>query len=345
MQELKFAVFGAGFWSNYQIAGWRELEGVRPVAICDPNLEKARVTAEKFAIPKAYANAEDVMDHESLDFIDIIADVESHLPLTKLAFENGLDVVCQKPMAPSFEECQYLVELGKRCGQRFFVNENFRWQAPVRRVKALLDAAVAGTPFKARVTFCSAFPVFDNQPFLKELKRFILTDVGTHILDICRYLFGEADYLTCHTKRVNQEIMGEDVANVFMEMNNGMHCYAEMSYASKLEHQVFPQTLLLIECDQGAIELTRGLKIKVTNGQGTIEEEVIPKTYHWADPAYMLIHSSIVDTHRNILNGLQGGLAETTAEDNLETLRLVWASYWSAEHKQTVRIDKFHGYE
>ena len=102
-------------------------------------------------------------------------------------------------------------------------------------------------PFKARVSFCSAFPVFDNQPFLAELEHFILTDIGSHVLDICRFLFGEVRSVSALHKEVNKKIKGEDVANVLMEMENGLHCFAEMSYASILEKESFPQTLVLVE--------------------------------------------------------------------------------------------------
>ena len=64
-------------------------------------------------------------------------------------------------------------------------------------------------------------------------------DIGSHVLDICRFLFGEANSLYCLTQTVNATIKGEDVANVLMEMSNGIHCYAEMSYASILEKEVF----------------------------------------------------------------------------------------------------------
>ena len=115
-----------------------------------------------------------------------------------------------------------------------------------------MDSGVIGRAFKARVSFCSPFPVFDNQPFLAELDKFILTDIGSHVLDICRFLFGEAKSLYCLTQRVNQKIKGEDVANVLMEMQTGLHCYAEMSYASVLEKEAFPQTLVLVEGDKGS---------------------------------------------------------------------------------------------
>ena len=345
MHRLKFAVFGAGFWSNFQIAGWKELEGLSLEAICDPQIEKSQRMAEKFDIPKIYTSAAELMAHETLDFVDIISDVDNHLPLAKMAAEKGLHVVCQKPMAPSLKECKEMVEVCKKHGVKLFINENFRWQAPIRKVKQLMQSGVVGKPFKGRVTFCSAFPVFENQPFLKQLDRFILTDIGSHTLDICRYLFGEASSVRCLTQRLNPEIKGEDVATVLMEMSDSLHCYAEMSYASILEQEVFPQTLILIEADKGSIELAADMTVKVTNQEGTQREQVLPKFYPWADPDYALIHSSIVDTQKNLLQGLRGGSAETTGEDNYQTSKLVWACYHSAENNQLVMMNEFTGHE
>jgi len=341
MKELKFAVFGAGFWSNFQIAGWQELPGLQLIALCDPNLEKCQQLAKKFGITKTYTDPNDLLEHENLDFVDIITEVNSHFELTLLAADHGLNIVCQKPMAPSLEQCLTMVQTCKEQGVKLFVNENFRWQAPIRKVKSIMEKGVIGTPFKARVSFCSAFPVFDNQPFLKQLDHFILTDIGSHVLDICRFLFGEADRLFCLTKRVNPDIQGEDVANVLMEMKNGVHCYAEMSYASRLEREVFPQTLILIEGDKGSIELAANFTIKVTTTQGTVQEIVEPTTYDWIDPEYAVVHSSIVDTQADILNGLRGGVSETTGEDNYQTSRLIWASYWSAENNRAVELEHF----
>jgi predicted dehydrogenase len=201
-----------------------------------------------------------------------------------------------------------------------------------------MDEGVIGKPFKARVSFCSAFPVFDNQPFLAELEHFILTDIGSHVLDICRFLFGEAKSLYCLTQRVNQKIKGEDVANVLMQMKNGLHCYAEMSYASVLEKEAFPQTLVLIEGDKGSLNLTNDLELRITTRQGTTARKVVPVIYDWLDPAYAVVHSSIVDCNRDILYGLRGGKAETTGEDNFKTVQLVWAAYESASTNKVINF-------
>ena len=338
MKRLRFAVIGTGFWCNYQIPAWQELNEVELVAVYNRTADKADVVAKKFGVPAVYTNVEQLLDEQAPDFIDIITNVETHKQFTLLAADHGIDVVCQKPMAPSLEEAREMVE-GCRAGQvRFFVHENFRFQAPIRALKDAMQSGVIGEPFKARVSFCSAFPVFDNQPFLAELDHFILTDIGSHILDICRFLFGDAKSLTCLTRRVNKNIRGEDVADVMMEMQNGLHCFAEMSYASILEKESFPQTLVLIEGDNGSLHLTNDFELKITTRKRTTSSIIQPKLYQWVDPDYAVVHSSIVDCNKDILKGLQGGEAETTGDDNYKTVQLVWAAYESAASGKTVYL-------
>lgn len=340
--KLRFAVIGTGFWANYQIPAWMELPGVELVALYNRTTAKAESLAAKYKVPRVYASVDELLRAETLDFVDIITDVDTHLPFTEAAAERGIPVICQKPMAPSLAMANEMVSFCNHRNVPFFIHENWRWQAPIREVKRLLRDNAIGDVFKARVTFCSAFPVFDNQPFLAELDQFILTDIGSHILDVCRFLFGDAESLLCHTKTVNKKIKGEDVANVMMKMNTGVSCLAEMSYASILEREAFPQTLMLIEGANGSIQLTYDHVIRVTTRSGTEVIHANPKTYPWADPAYALVHSSIVDCNRDILNALTGvAQAETTGHDNLETVRLVHAAYASASQNKLIFMKDF----
>jgi predicted dehydrogenase len=345
MQKLKFAVIGTGFWSTFQVAAWRELEGVELVACYNRTRPRADALAQQFGIPNVYDDIDELLNrhqHE-LDFVDIITDVDTHPLFVTKAAERGIAVICQKPMGPSRDAARQMVDTCQKANVRFYIHENFRWQTPIRQVKTILESGVIGKPFKARVTFCSGFPVFDNQPFLAELEQFILTDIGSHILDICRFLFGEAQSLYCQTNRVNPRIKGEDVANVIMKMTGGLTCYAEMSYASILEREAFPQTLISIEGETGSIVLTHDFVIKTTtrqNGHTKTEQTIAsPPVYSWADPAYAVVHSSILDCNRNLLSDLQGaGSAETTGPDNLKTIELVYAAYDSAARNEVINL-------
>lgn len=340
-KPLRFAVIGCGFWAQYQIAAWKELEGAELVAVCDRDAEKAAQTAEKFSAPRFYTDARQLFEKEKLDFVDIITTVDAHADFVKMAASYGVAAICQKPLGPDLQTAKEMVEACKKADIPLFVHENFRWQAPIRQVKQVLDSGKIGEVFKGRVTFCSAFPVYDNQPVLAEIDKFIIADIGSHVLDIARYLMGEVDNLRCLTKRVNPKIKGEDVANVLMEMKSGAHCFVEMSYASLLEREAFPETLLLIEGSKGSIRLDCDFQLSITSPKEIEKRKVNPQMYSWVNPDYALVQSCMVDLNRDFLQALQHGKqAEITGEDNYRTMQLVYASYASAEKGEVVQIEE-----
>lgn len=331
---------GTGFWSRYQLAGWMEAGGVECVAFYNRTIAKAEALAVEFGIPRVYASAEELLDRESIDFFDVCTDVGTHACFTRLAAQRGIPVVCQKPMATSYEEAASMVDACKSAGARLFINENWRWQTPVRALMQELRSGVIGPVFRARISMVSGFSVFDNQPFLKELDQFILTDMGSHLLDASRALFGEARTLYCQTQKIHNDIRGEDVATVMLGMESGATVLVEMGYAgTPLERDRFPETSVFVEGPLGSLELTPDFWIRRTTREGTHIRRVPPPRYAWANPAYDVVHSSIVECHKNLLAALRGEcVAETTGEDNLKTVKLVFASYESAARRQTVEV-------
>ena len=339
MKELRFAVIGTGFWAQYQLPAWCELPGVRCIALCDRDQSKAAAMAREFGVPATYASAEELLARERPDFVDIITSVETHSSMVRLAAEHRTPVICQKPMAPSIAEAEKMIASCVSNKVWFAVHENWRWQRPIREFKRALASGEIGEVFRARIDYCNSFPVFENQPFLKELEQFILTDMGTHILDVARFLFGEVTQLYCQTHRVHPDIKGEDAATVMMSTTSGATVTCNLSYASKLEQDRFPEAFILVEGTRGSLELASDYWIRKTTTEGTQARRCPPPFYPWADPRYGLVHGSIVDCHRDLLRGLQTGSSpETSAEDNLKTLKLVFAAYDSAAQKKTIPI-------
>ncbi|MBE0696971.1 MAG: Gfo/Idh/MocA family oxidoreductase [Anaerolineaceae bacterium] len=342
MTDLHFAVLGTGFWSHYQIPAWFEVGGVKITALYNRTVSKAVKVAEKYALNDArvYGDPEELLRKEKLDFIDIITEIEGHSPLVHLAAKYKVPVICQKPMAPDLATAEQMVMACRDAGVPFFIHENFRWQTPIRALKKVLDEGKIGKPFRATITFASGYPVFANQPFLKTIDHFIVSDLGSHTLDVARFLFGEASLLFCQTRKVHGDIKGEDVATILLETENNVTVVIKMAYAENyLEKDPFPQTMFFIEGERGSIELDMNYWLRVTTSEGTQAQRVPPPRYLWADPEYDVVHSSIVPCNANILRGLKGeGMAETTGEDNLRTVRLVFACYQSAASGQSIQI-------
>lgn len=181
-----------------------------------------------------------------------------------------------------------------------------------------------------------------NQPALRELDQFILTDLGAHILDVARFFFGEAVSLYCVTKKTLADTLrGENVATVVMEMGEAKTTVVcEMAYAkTPLERECFPQTLIFIEGEEGSLELCQDCWVRLTTRAGTHCVRRAPKHYPWADPAYDIVHASIVDCNANLLAALRNeGRAETTGDDNLKTMNLVFSSYESSRAGNVIKF-------
>ncbi len=337
MKELRFAIIGTGFWARYQLAAWREIPGARCVALCNRTRAKAEALAREFGVPAVYEGAEELLRREKADFLDIITDVDTHSRFVHLAAAYKTPVICQKPLAPSIAEAEKMVAVCAAENVRLSVHENWRWQTPIRELRKVLDSGVIGPVFRARIDYCNSFPVFDNQPFLKTLEQFILTDMGSHIFDVTRFLFGEAARLFCQTHQITPGIMGEDAASVMLRMQSGATVTVNLSYASRVEHDRFPETFLHIEGALGSVELAPDYWLRITTERGTETRRCPPPAYAWADPRYALVHSSIVACHANLLRALQTNTApETSAADNLKTLKLVQAAYDSARGNRAV---------
>lgn len=93
--EVRVAVVGASFWAGYQTAAWRELPGVRVVAVCDRDPARAERLAALRGVPAWYADAAEMLDREKPDLLDVVTDSAGNAPLVKLAAGKRVPVVCQ----------------------------------------------------------------------------------------------------------------------------------------------------------------------------------------------------------------------------------------------------------
>ena len=343
-RTLRFAVFGAGFWAPFQIAAWREVGGVECVAVYNRTRAKAEALARQFDIPAVFDDPERLLADVRPDFVDNVTEIGGHKPLSLLCARRAVPAICQKPLAATLADARQIVAAFRKAQVPFFVHENWRWQAPMQRLRALLAGGTIGVPLRARLTMVSGFDVFANQPALRSLEQFILADLGTHLLDVARVLFGEARTLYCRTARTRvPHVAGETVATVLLTMGEPeAHVTVELGYAgTPLEpstREVFPQTLAFVEGTRGSIELAADYVIRVTTARGTTVRRHPPPRFTWADSRYDVVHASIVSCCEDLLRGLRGQPGgETTGEDNLKTLALVFGAYESARTGRAIR--------
>ena len=116
--DLRFAIFGTGFWAQYQLAAWREIPDVRCVALFNRTRRKAEQLGRRFEIEAVYDDAEALLDREKPDFVDIITDVWTHRRFVELCASKQVPVICQKPLGPGLAEAEAMQRACAGNGQR-----------------------------------------------------------------------------------------------------------------------------------------------------------------------------------------------------------------------------------
>jgi predicted dehydrogenase len=273
------------------------------------------------------------------DFVDIATTVQSHRALVEMAAANGIPAICQKPFAPSLADAKAMVAACATAGVPLMVHENFRWQTPIQAVKTALAAGAIGQPFWARFSFRSGYDVFSGQPYLAEGERFIIEDLGIHTLDVARFILGDVTSLTARTKRVNPTIRGEDVATILLDHEGGVASIVDVSYATKLLVEPFPETLIELDGSEGTIRLSQGYRLEINNNNGVEVQDVSPALLPWASRPWHNIQESVLAIQQHWTDSLaSGGETSTSGADNLKTFALVEAAYASAAAHAPVDI-------
>jgi D-apiose dehydrogenase len=344
VRKLRGGLIGCGFFAINHLHGWRDAKGVEIAAICDQNGQRLASVGEQFSIAPRYADAETMLAREQLDFVDIATTAASHRALVELAARHGVHVICQKPIAPSLADAKAMVAACDKAGVRMMVHENFRWQSPLQKVKQVISSGEIGEAFWGRVSFRSAYDVFSGQPYLAEGKRFIVEDLGIHALDVARFLFGDVANVSARIKRVNPDINGEDVATILLDHGQGVASIVDCSYATHLENELFPQTLLEIDGSKGSLRLGADYQLTVTRRGATRKTNVSPPVLPWASKPWHNIQESVALIQQHWVDCLLAGReAETSGHDNLKTFALVEAVYQSAATGRTVLLEELLG--
>lgn len=337
---MKGAVIGCGFFAQNQLHAWRDIAGVEIVALCDRDPIRLRDSAEAFGIERCYQDAAELFSAGGFDFVDVATTVGSHRPLVEMAARTGVHVICQKPFAENMRDARAMVAAVQAAGKTLMVHENFRWQSPIQAALKIVNSGAIGTPFFGRVSFRSGYDVFSGQPYLAEGERFIIEDLGIHILDISRAFFGDATQITATTRRINPNIKGEDVATMLLSHEGGATSMVDCSYATQRLPETFPQSLLEIDGPKGTLRLDAGYRLTLQTTDET-HQDVSPPLLPWAQKPWHNIQESVRSIQQHFVDCITAGTQpETSGADNLKTLALVEAAYLSAAQGRSVALSE-----
>jgi predicted dehydrogenase len=331
--RIALGLVGCGFFAQNHLHSWKDLaaEGVDIVAVCDIDPAKAKAAAEAFDVPHWYTEAEAMFREQNIGLVDIATRMDTHRPLVELAIQHRVPAIVQKPFAPALADCAALTKAAEDAGVFLAVHENFRFQVPMRRAVAVLRSAAIGEPSWARISFRTGYDIYEGQPYLLNEERFVIIDLGAHVLDLARIFLGEVERVSAETQKRNPRVRGEDTATMLLRHTSGGVSVVECTYEAHRVPDPFPETLVEIEGPRGAIALKAGPTMEVTTDGRMTSVDVDAPVLDWAERPWHIVQESVYAACAHMLQAVRAsGEADTCARDNLKTFALCEAAYESA---------------
>ncbi len=339
--KLKGVVIGAGYFAPFQLKAWKRIPEVSIGAVCDRDRGRAEIAATRFDIPRWYDDYRTLIDREKPDFVDVITPPDTHLAVCKYAASHRAAVICQKPLAPTFEQAQQLVNAMRKAGVRFMVHENWRWQPWYRQIKSIQQRGSIGEfiHFYFRMRTGDGWgenAYLERQPYFRDYPRLLIYETGVHFIDMFRFFFGEVRSVYTHMRRINPVIRGEDVAQVFLSFKNGPTALLDANRYNEAVETPDPRLTfgeLRIDATGGHLEMDGCSRIRIKPlGKTMYDHPYAHESLNFAGESCYFLQRHFVECMKT------GREFESEGMDYLRTLRVVEACYSSASEQRVVEL-------
>lgn len=154
MTKLKAAVIGCGSVARIGHVRWyKKNRDVTLVALCSKRAKAAKWLADLYDVPRVYTDMYEMLEKEKPDLVSVTTSIPYHHDPTVAALKSGANVLVEKPMAVTLEECDDMIRTASKRNLKLVVGFNKRQQQGLRKVKELIDSGKVGSPVYAFVHF------------------------------------------------------------------------------------------------------------------------------------------------------------------------------------------------
>ena len=314
-----------------------EVEVAGYVDVVPANLEAMR--AEHGVPPSAcYADLGEALREVRPEGVLCITPPQFHRDVAVTALRAGCHVLTEKPLADTWEACREMAAEARRAGRILMVAQNYRYSTPVQTLRAAIAGGGIGRPGQAAVEFFRG-PHFGG--FRDVMPYPLVVDMAIHLFDMMRFLLG-ADPVSLWAQGWNPDwswYKGDASATVVVEMRSrdegpGAGRTVRVTYtgswcANGGETPWNGEWKVL--CEDGCARLV-GDRVAVQRRDGQAWEEV-PSVQMERSGQDWLLHEFVTAVR-------EGRSPQTSAEDNLRSIEMVFAAVESMRTGRVVELGR-----
>lgn len=340
---IQVAIIGTGGIANAHIQAYLQFpQRCKIVALVDIVPEKAERMKEQYRLAEAqvYSSHREVLDRKDIDLADVCTPPFVHASISIDCLRAGMNVVCEKPMAASLEECDAMLRARDESGKKLSIIAQNRFRQPIRNLKALLDSGIAGEVRSAQVDsfwwrgHCY-YDLWWRGTWEKEGGGCTLNHAVHHI-DMLLWMMGLPESVTSVLSNVAHD--NAQVEDLSMSILRYPRSLAQLT-ASVIHHG--EEQRLVFQCERAKIAAPFECFASVSMPNGFPErDEALEKQIEAFSASQPQIkwegHAGQLE---NILSALENDAPlAITGEDGRRTIELICAVYKSGSEGKTVLL-------
>ena len=326
MSKVKFGIVGYGNIGRRHAHHIQENEQAELVAV-------ASLQAKPDAIDcNYYQSLQDMLANEELDVLNVCTPNYLHCEHALAGLKNGINVVCEKPMAMSATECDQMIQAAQENDKKLFVVKQNRHNPPVTEVKKLLEQQVLGDVFVVNINcFWNRNQNYYAQSDwrgTKDKDGGCLYTQFSHFVDILYYLFGDVKVVAGQTKNFSHPYINTEDSGVFlMETASGALVnfnYSTASFERNMEGAIS------ILAEHGTVKI--GGQYLNTIEYQKIKDHTIPEINISAKANDYGLYQGSMSNHdlmiQNVIDHLEGKAAMmTNAQEGKDVVSIIERMY------------------
>ena len=212
MKKINVGLVGAGFMAkahSIAYAGMPMFFWPAPAvpvrkALVDINGDAAKEAAEKFGFENWGIDWHDLINDPEIDVIDICTPNNVHAEIAIAAAKAGKHILCEKPLSLTTEQAKEMYHAAKEAGIITMVAFNYRRTPAVQLAKKYIEEGAIGEILDFRGTYLQDWSADPDSPLSWRFRKSVcgsgaLGDIGTHVVDMLRFLVGEFDSVNART--------------------------------------------------------------------------------------------------------------------------------------------------